>query len=56
MGPTIFQKCIFCLKAKDRKSFNFETFGKKTFKLICHTNVYEAIKDIIEKTDDNDNA
>ena len=34
----------------------FETSGKKTFKLICHTNVYEAIKDIIEKTDDDDNA
>jgi len=54
MGPTILQRSIvldlFCLT--DRNCFVFETFGKKKFKLICHTSMYEAIKDIIEETDD----
>ena len=47
---------FFCLKEKYKNSFIFETFGKKIFKLICHTDEYEAVENIIEKTDDNDNA
>ena len=34
----------------------FEAFGKMIFKLICQTYVYETFRDIIEKTDDEDNA
>ena len=34
--------------SKDRNSFPFETFVEKKFKLICHTNIYEAIKLIFE--------
>ena len=39
-----------------KNTFIFETFGKKIFKLTCHTYMYETIRDIIEKTDDEENA
>ena len=49
---------FFCLEKEeeDKNSFIFKTFGKKTIKLICHTYMYKAFRDIIEKTDDDDNA
>ena len=33
----------------------FEIFGKKKFKLMCHTKMYDWIRDIIEKTDADHN-
>ena len=55
--PNIFQEsAFFGLEKEDKNSFIFKTFGKKTIKLICHTYMYKAFRDIIEKTDDDDNA
>ena len=45
---------IFFHIEKVENSFIFETFGKKTIKLICHTYMHEAISDIIEQTDHHD--
>ena len=47
---------FFCLKEKYKNSFIFETFGKKIVKIMHHTYMYETIRDINEKNDDEENA
>ena len=45
---------LFCLREKYEISFIFETFGKKIIKMMHHTYMYETIRDIDEKNDDEE--